>query len=237
MKTLKRVFALTLFLFGLNAMAQDPHADSGLKKVIVQEVIQVTSYTYLNALEDGEKKWIAVPTMEAKIGETYYYKGGVEMPNFQSTELNRTFDSVLFLGAITNANAVDPVNGIVDPNVSKEEVIPAKQPTRDRLDLDIESIEEGTRIAVLFENAQQYEGKKIKIKGEVTKFNPNIMGKNWIHFQDGTAYEGAYDLMVTSQENVSVGDVVIFEGTIALNKDFGAGYFYKVIMEDAVLVK
>jgi hypothetical protein len=235
MKTLKTVFALVLFLFGLNAMAQDPHADSGLKKVIVQEVIQVTSYTYLNVLEGEEKTWIAVPTMEAKIGEVYYYKGGVEMPDFQSTELNRTFNSVLFLGAITNANAVDPVNGIVDPNAPKEKANPGKQPTRDRLELNIEAVEGGIRIATLFEHAEQYAGKSIKVVGEVTKFNPNIMGKNWIHFQDGTAFDGAYDLMITSQENLSVGDVVVFEGIIALDKDFGAGYFFKVIMEDAVL--
>ena len=88
----------------------------------------------------------------------------------------------------------------------------------------------------MFENKQNYAGKKIKIKGEVTKFSSGIMGKNWVHFQDGTAFEGAYDLMVTSQENVLVGDVVVFEGIITLDKDFGAGYFYKVIMEDAVIV-
>ena len=235
MKLLQTILVLTLFMFGIVATAQDPHTDSGLKKVIVQEVIQVSSYTYLNVLEDGEKKWIAVPTIEANIGEVYYYKGGVEMPNFQSMELNRTFDSVLFLGAITNANAVDPVDGIVEPNATKEETNPGKQPTRDRLELNIESIDGGIRIANLFENPQDYAGKSIKVVGEVTKFTANIMGKNWIHFQDGTAFNGAYDLMVTSQENVSVGDVVVFEGVIAVNKNFGAGYLYKVIMEDAVL--
>lgn len=237
MKTLKEVFALVLFLFGLHAMAQDPHADSGLKKVIVQEVLQVSSYTYLNVLEAGEKKWIAVPTMEAKIGDVYYYKGGMVMPNFQSTELNRTFDSVLFLGSITSAEAIDADKGLVDPNAPKEDVVPAKQPTLNQLELSIEAVESGIRIATLFENAQQYAGKSIKVVGEVTKFTANIMGKNWVHFQDGTSYEGAYDLMITSKDYVAVGDVVVFEGVFSLDKDFGAGYFYKMIMEDAVLVK
>ena len=63
------------------------------------------------------------------------------------------------------------------------------------------------------------------------------MGKNWVHLQDGTNFEGAYDLMITCQDNVAIGNVVIFEGVITLDKDFGAGYFYKVILEDAVLVK
>jgi hypothetical protein len=29
---------------------------------------------------------------------------------------------------------------------------------------------------------------------------------------------------------------LFFEGVIALDKDFGVGYFYKVIMEEGVLV-
>jgi len=234
----KKILLTGLLLIGSYVYAQDPHAESGLKKVIVQEVIQVTSYTYLNVLEDGVKKWIAVPTMEAKLGEIYYYKGGVEMPNFESKELYKKFESVLFLGAITNANSVDSVNGIVDPNAPKDEPISnAKQPTRDKLELNIEGIDGGIRIEELFKNKQQYAGKKIKIKGEVTKFSSAIMGKNWVHFQDGTAFEGAYDLMITSQENVMVGDVVVFEGLITLDKNFGAGYFYKVIMEEAVIIK
>ena len=75
------------------------------------------------------------------------------------------------------------------------------------------------------------------IKGEVTKFASGIMGKNWSHFQDGTSHEGLYDLMITTQEQVLVGDVVIFEGTVAIDKDFGAGYFYPVIVEAAVIKK
>ena len=237
MKILKKALVIGLFLIGFIGMAQNPHAESGLKKVIVQEVLQVASYTYLNVLEDGTKKWLAAPKMEAKLGEVYYYKGGMAMPNFKSTELDRTFDEVIFLSFITNSNAIDPEKGLVDPNKPKEPVKTGKQPTLNKLELTIESVEGSIRIAELFENSKNYAGKKIKIKGEITKFTSAIMGKNWIHFQDGTEFEGAYDLMITSQENALVGDVVVFEGTLTLDKDFGAGYFYKVIMEDAVLLK
>jgi hypothetical protein len=238
MKLLKTVIVFAILLFGINATAQDPHADSGLKKVIVQEVLQVSSYTYLNVLENGVKKWIAVPTMEAKLGEIYYYTSGVEMRDFESKELDRTFESVLFLGYITPADSIDPESGIVDPNAKKEKpVTNAKQPTRDKLELNIDGVEGGIRIEEVFKNAQQYAGKKVKIIGEVTKFNKAIMGKNWVHFQDGTTFEGAYDLMITTQENLAVGDVVVFEGVIALDKDFGAGYFYKVILEEGAVVK
>ena len=239
MKIIKTVLLSSLMFIGLSVLAQeDPHVKQGLKKVIVQEVLQVESYTYLNVLEDGTKKWLAVPSMEANLGEVYYYKGGMEMPDFKSNELDRTFDAVIFLGSITNADAIDPEKGMVDPNaVINEPAANAKQPTLNKLELTIEAIDGAVRIGDLIENKQNYAGKKIKIIGEVTKFTSAIMGKNWVHFQDGTSFEGAYDLMVTCQENVQVGDVVTFEGVIALDKDFGAGYFYNVILEEAFIVK
>ena len=237
MKIIKTLLFTGLLLFGLSVSAQeDPHVKQGLKKVIVQEVIQVSSYTYMHVLEDGEKKWLAAPTTEAKIGEIFYYKGGMEMGEFTSKELNKTFDKILFLSNITSAKEIDMDKGMVDPNAPKEVVKTGKQPTLNQLELSIDGIEGGIRITDLFEGKQNYAGKKIKVKGEVTKFTAAIMGKNWVHFQDGTSFEGSYDLMITTQENLNVGDVVVFEGLITLDKNFGGGYFYKVIMEEAVIV-
>jgi hypothetical protein len=68
------------------------------------------------------------------------------------------------------------------------------------------------------------------------KVNEAIMHRNWIHLQDGTEYEGNYDLTVTTDRRVNVGNVVTFEGKVSLNRDFGAGYTYEVIMEDAILI-
>ena len=76
-------------------------------------------------------------------------------------------------------------------------------------------------------------GKIIRIRGKVVKYNPEIMGRNWIHIQDGTGSTGNYDLMVTSKDQTSVGQIIIVEGKVATNKDFGAGYTYKVMIEDA----
>ena len=208
-----------------------------MKKVIVQEVLQVQSYTYLHVLENGEKKWLAVPRMEAELGEIYYYQGGVVMPEFKSTELDRTFESVVFLSSITNEDVVDPDTGKLNPDKILNGSPTDQQATLNKLDLDIKPVKGGVLISELFENRDKYEGKKIKVVGKVTKFSPQIMSKNWVHFQDGTEYEGAYDLMITTQENVYVGDEVIFEGKISLDRDFGAGYVYKIIMEEAVQVK
>jgi hypothetical protein len=92
-------------------------------------------------------------------------------------------------------------------------------------------------ISALLADKKSYSGKTIKVKGQVTKYNPGIMGKNWIHIQDGSEYQGEFDLTITTDKEVSVGQQVTFEGTIVLDKDFGYGYFYKVIMEDGKLIQ
>jgi len=91
----------------------------------------------------------------------------------------------------------------------------------------------GITIGELFANKKDYDGKTVRIRGKVVKVNSNIMGRNWVHLQDGTSAGDKFDLTVTTNESVNVGDVVTFEGVIALDKDFTAGYVYDVIMENA----
>jgi len=81
-------------------------------------------------------------------------------------------------------------------------------------------------------------GKSIKVRGRVVKFNGGILGRNWIHIQDGTGSpkEGTDDLTVTSDAAATVGSVVTFAGTIAVDKDFGAGYAYPVMLESGAIV-
>jgi hypothetical protein len=93
------------------------------------------------------------------------------------------------------------------------------------------------KISDLFADAKSYKEKEIKVTGKVVKFNEAIMGKNWIHIQDGTEFEGAYDLTVTTSEMVNVGDIVTLKGTIAIDRDFGYGYKYDILLENGVLVK
>ena len=71
------------------------------------------------------------------------------------------------------------------------------------------------------------------MRGKVVKFSPEIMGKNWIHLQDGTGKEGTNDLTVTTKMMAKVGDTVVISGAVATDKDFGYGYKYGVIIEDA----
>ena len=97
----------------------------------------------------------------------------------------------------------------------------------------------GYTVAEIFAKAKELAGKKVQIHGKVVKFSPKIMGKNWIHLQDGTGdpMQNSHDLVVTSAEIVEVGSIVTLEGTLAAAKDFGAGYKYDALVEDAAVVK
>jgi hypothetical protein len=106
-----------------------------------------------------------------------------------------------------------------------------------KADVKIDPCADCITIGRLIADKKSFSGKTIRVKGQVTKINEQIMGKNWIHIQDGTEAEGAYDLTVTSSQTVTVGETVTFEGKIVLDKDFGYGYFYNVLMEEGQLIK
>ncbi|MCI0522495.1 MAG: hypothetical protein L0Y37_02470 [Bacteroidales bacterium] len=111
------------------------------------------------------------------------------------------------------------------------------QAVTEKANISIEACEGCVTIGDLIKNKKSYSSKTIMIKGMVTRLNPEIMGKNWVHIQDGTEYKEGFDLTITTQEVVQVGDVVTFEGTIELDKDFGYGYFYSILMEDGKIVR
>ncbi|MCX6320556.1 MAG: hypothetical protein NTX93_01960 [Bacteroidia bacterium] len=119
-----------------------------------------------------------------------------------------------------------------DPNQNMAGQNHKGQVITEKIDVVVEPCGECITIAKLLAGKQSYSGKVIKIKGKVTKFNPAIMGKNWVHIQDGTEFEGGFDLTITTDKQASVGETITFEGKIVLDKDFGYGYFYNVLMED-----
>lgn len=105
-----------------------------------------------------------------------------------------------------------------------------------KINITVEPCEGCITISDLLANKKSYSGKVVKIKGNVTKFMPSIMGKNWVHLQDGTEFDGGFDLTITTDKQVSPGETITFEGKIVLDKDFGHGYFYMVLMEEGKLV-
>ena len=205
-------------------------ANPAMHEVKVNEVIQTSNYTYLKVSDNGAENWIAVNRQEAAVGETYYYEQALEMKNFNSKELNRTFETIYFVQGLST----QPVAAATEPQMGNKAV----QPTLTiKEGISVSPAEGGVSIANLYASRNDYSGKTVKMKGQVVKINEEVMGKNWIHIQDGTKDGENFDLTITTLDKVKVDDVVTFEGTITLKKDFGYGYFYELIMEDAKLVK
>lgn len=205
-------------------------ANPSTHQVKVEEVIQTSNYTYLKVSENNAQFWMAVNHQEAVPGEVYYYEQALEMNNFNSKELNRTFESIFFVQGLSKEQSVAEAQ---TPQAMK----PVKNADAMKEGISIAPAESGLSIAKLYADRSSFEGKKIKMKGQVVKMNEGVMGKNWIHIQDGTVDSENFDLTVTTLDNVKLDEVVTFEGSISLKKDFGYGYFYELIMEDAKLVK
>lgn len=204
----------------------------------VVETMNSGGYTYVlvDAAANG-KIWAAGPNTAVKVGDTVSFAGGSEMRGFTSATLNRTFDVIYFVGALQVGGAAAAVAPAAPAGAGS---MPAGHPAPAAPAVEavkVEKAEGGLTVAEVFAQAAALTGKQVTLRGKVVKFNGGIMGKNWLHLQDGTGAAGTNDLMVTSDAAAEVGDVVTIKGTLNTNKDFGAGYKYAVIVEDASLTK
>lgn len=201
-----------------------------LREVVVKEIIQTSSYTYLKMKEEGAVYWGAIPRRDDIVeGNTYYFDNFMEMKNFQSKELDRTFDNIYFLQDVSDK----PFSS------AAAKVTQDKKGSPKAADMEIEYIEPvegGKTISDLFANKTDLAGKSIKIHGQVVKFTAGVMGKNWVHIQDGTRHGDKNDITITTDDKVKVGDIATFEGQVILDKDFGYGYAYDILIEDAKLI-
>jgi len=211
------------------AVQQDIQSEMApnVHQVTIEEILQANSYTYLRVKENDKEDWIAITKRDDfKKGQTIYYSDAMEMKNFHSKDLERDFDSVWFVQTVSEKPiGVNPMMGESSPHSNVK-------PEADE-SISIKPVSGGITIAQLFDNKTDYEGKTVKIKGKVVKVNNGIMGRNWIHIQDGTGNENNYDLTITTNDKAQVGEVVVVEGYVELDKDFGAGYKYDVIVQDS----
>ena len=92
-------------------------------------------------------------------------------------------------------------------------------------------------VAEVVAKAVELKGKQVRVRGKIVKYNPGIMGKNWIHLRDGSglAADGTNDVLVTTVAPAKIGDVVTVTGVVHTDKDLGSGYTYKVLIEEATL--
>jgi hypothetical protein len=213
---------LTIFLAGHNVFA----GQQG--KPVPKSTADNSLYMLLE--KKGNKTWVAVPKMKVKKGETVSLQPGALMENFRSSTLNRTFEKIYFsAGPITNPSGTGSTTG------SKDRVIIPKE----KIKVEKASGPNAYTIAEIYKNIARLDKKEVVVRGKVLKVSQAIMGKNWLHIQDGTgnAKEGTEDLVLTTKDSASVGDVITASGIIAKDKDFGSGYKYKAIMENAHIKK
>ena len=201
------------------------NVESNSRSGIVVDKVDAGSYSYLQLKDNDKLYWVAVPTMKIENGESVYFSQYMEMKDFKSETLNRTFESVLFVNdASKSMNKMNMKN----PHSEVQSL--------DKQTVSVETLKDGKTIADIYKNKQSLNGKTVKVKGKVVKFNSGIMNRNWVHIQDGTDNNGDYDLLLTTDETVKVGDIIIAEGKLAIDKDFGAGYFYAVLVEEAKII-
>ena len=239
---------------GKKSESQAP-ADTGMEAPVkmdvlsgkVAETMNSGGYTYILLDKQGEKIWVAVPEMQISEGEEVVLKPGIEMVNFTSSTLNRTFERVILsTGPVSEKG--EPVEKNVEMPQGDSPMGMMKAPASGGMgvstpigDVKVEKAtgQDAYTIAEIYEKKSGLCNNKVLVRGKVVKVLPKIMGKNWIHLQDGSGDEkkGNYDLVVTSQDMPSVGDVITVSGTVYTDKDFGAGYKYNVIVEEAIITK
>jgi hypothetical protein len=194
-----------------------------LHQVKALEILNTDKYTYVNVSEKNEKFWIAVSKQKIIEGHTYYFRGGLKKSNFYSKEFDRTFDVVYLVSSIIDSEAHPGgslENSVINENTT---IVESKAKSNEQ------KIEGAIEIKDILKNANKFKDKKIIVSGVCVKANYQIMNRNWYHIQDNNKN----DLTITSSDQIKVGDNVAFEGIVAVDKDFGAGYRYKVIVEDS----
>ena len=202
-------------------------------KGAVLEVKEVESYTYLRLKTRDGETWAAVSKAPVAKGSEVTIVNAMTMRNFESKALRQTFPSIVF-GTLAGAPGSVPVAA---PAVAAAHAgIGAKQ---DGADVKVPKASGANARTVAEVNAKgtALKDKPVMVRGKVVKFNGGIMGRNWIHLRDGTgsAADNSNDLLVTTTQKASAGDVVTVQGVVRTDRDFGSGYTYKVLIEEATL--
>jgi hypothetical protein len=207
----------------------------------VLEFMNSSGYTYLLLQDaDGFKDWVAIPELYMEIGDDVELQPGMQMGEFKSKPLNRTFDKIIFSSGPTEKyNEKRKVNAHKGSDMSA--AAPGKKQKESKivegLKVKKASGEGAYNIAEIFEKRDALQDKTISVSGQVVKVSNGIMDRNWVHIKDGSGENGANKLVVTTKDNVEIGDVVTFSGVFHNNVDFGGGYQYAVILESAGIKK
>jgi hypothetical protein len=230
------------------AGAQAPNAapTAAIKGKIVER-LDADPYSYLKLQTDSGEAWVAVPKTDKGPGSEVTVSGAMPMSQFESKTLKRKFELVYFgtLGEPGAAQAA-PAPGAGAPegappaNMAAQHAAAAAGPAADVGSVKVPKASgaDARTVSEVYAQRSALKEKGVTVRGKVVKFNEGIMGRNWLHIRDGSGSAGKdNDLTVTTADKAAVGDVVLVKGKVQVDKDFGAGYSYPVIVEDAKLGK
>jgi hypothetical protein len=237
------------------AAAQPPTVVASKLTGTVLETMDASGYTYMKLKTASGEQWAATPQTKVKKGQSVTLMAQMTADKFESSTLHRTFDKIVF-ATIGDGN-VAPAAQTAAPSAMPpgHPAMPAgmggmsamgspadhMKPKVDVGDLKVDRAEgaNAKTVAELWADRASLNGKPVVVRGKVVKFLGGIMGTNFMHLRDGSGSEakGDHDLTVTTSEGASVGDVVTISGTVHVDKDFGAGYRYPVIVEGASVKK
>ncbi len=195
----------------------------------VVETMDAATYTYALIDTGAAKAWVAAPQFVVEVGDTLAVADAMPMNKYRSKTLNRTFEVVYFSGNVR-------VNGkpAIAPSAAANTPTPSAGKTANLA--NIPRAPNGQTVAEILEGKNKFAGQPIAVRARVVKYNAQILGKNWVHLRDGSGAEGTNDLTVTTSVEVKVGDLVLVTGKLMTNRDFGSGYTYAAIIEDAIVV-
>ena len=229
---MKLFFAVCMLLCasaGWSADQAAPAAAAVLKGEVL-EVRDVESYSYLRLKTAEGEIWAAVGKAPLKKGAKVTIENIMVMTKFESKALKKTFPKIVF-GTLAGAGAASPMAAAHSGQPKVEFTGGVKVPKASGPD--------ARTVAEVIGKGRELKDKTVLIRGKVVKFSSGIMSKNWIHLRDGSgsAADKTDDLLVTTLDQAKVGDVVVVKGLVRTDKDFGAGYVYKVLVEEATLQK
>jgi len=199
----------------------------------VAETTQVANYTYMRLTTSQGDQWAAVPQAKVAVGDTVTLVNPMVIDGFKSPTLNRSFDHILF-GSLAGSTPTAPPLPTGNPHagIPQGPSAPPGSPVARALGANAYTISE------IMAATARLKDKPVTVRGRVTKLNAAIMGKNWLHIEDGSVKApGDGSVVVTTTSNASVGDVLVASGVLRTDKDFGSGYRYAVLIEDAAITK
>ncbi len=216
---------------GTPAATQVATMDGTLTGTLLEQ-IDAAPYVYLRLKTTSGEVWAAVNQAPLTIGTPVTVSNVILMEQFESKSLNRTFDRIYF-GALGSPGGESTIGGAPAVSVGTPPV-PAALIDR----VEKASGADARTVAEVWAQKDALSGKTVTIRGVVVKYNPGVMGKNWIHLQDGSGnpMQRTHDITVTTMDAAALDATVTITGTVRLDRDFGAGYSYPLIVEDAKVV-